>query len=82
MGKVRTTETLREALFDALEKVKSGDLSVAEARAVCEASGRILDTVRIEMDYTELMLKIEKEENTMATGPLLLFDKAKESGEG
>jgi hypothetical protein len=42
---------LREALFDALQKVKDGTLEIDQARAINEIGKTLVDTAKVEVDY-------------------------------
>lgn len=42
---------LREALFDALQKVKDGSLDIDKARAINEIGKTLVDTAKVEVDY-------------------------------
>lgn len=42
---------LRAALFDTLQKVKSGEMEIDKARAVNEIGKTLLDSARVEVGY-------------------------------
>lgn len=46
---VRTSEGLRDALFETMDKLRSGELSASDAIAVCKVSEAICKTVALEM---------------------------------
>lgn len=70
--KNRTTATLREILFEALEKVKAGDMQAREAKAMADLSDRIIRTAEIELKYSEVVSRLDKEDQGISPGPLLL----------
>lgn len=47
----RSTATLRETLLDTIDKVLSGDMDVRQAKVVSELSGRVVDTLKLELAY-------------------------------
>lgn len=47
----KTIADLREALFDTLQSVKSGQTSLEEAKAVTEIGQVIINTAKVEIDY-------------------------------
>lgn len=47
----RDITALREALFDTLQKVKTGELDVEKARAVNELGKTLIDSAKVEVDY-------------------------------
>lgn len=53
-GIVRTSAGLRDALFDAMEKVSSGDMPPAEAQAVSVLARQICNTVHLEIEIARL----------------------------
>ena len=44
---------LRGHLFDAIEKLKAGELDLDRAKAINEISKTIVDTARVEVDFLE-----------------------------
>lgn len=42
---------LRDSLFDALDMLKKGELSVEQAKAVSEMSQVIINSAKVEVDY-------------------------------
>jgi len=44
-------ESLREALFDTLRKVKAGEIDLDKARAVNELGKTLIDSAKVEVDY-------------------------------
>jgi len=65
---------LRETLFDTLEKVKSGEIDPSEAKAIALLADKIIDTAEIELKYSEIVSKLDKEDQGISPGPLLLTD--------
>lgn len=50
-----SSETLKEHLWDTIQRVRSGDMSAIDARTVCSASREIMRVVRAEIDVSELV---------------------------
>lgn len=44
---------LRTALFDTLEKVKSGELDLDKARAINDIGKTLIDSAKVEVQYLE-----------------------------
>lgn len=42
---------LREAMFDTLAKLKSGDLTVEQARAASQIGGVIIESAKVEVEF-------------------------------
>lgn len=42
---------LRESLFDSLDMLKNGTLSIEQAKAISEMSQVIINTAKVEVDY-------------------------------
>lgn len=76
--KHRTTEHLREMLFDTIDKIKSGQMDFQEAKAVSDLAGRIVQSAELELKYSEIMLKLRKEDDELSAGPVLLTQKRPE----
>jgi hypothetical protein len=50
----RTSAGLREALFDAIEKVRDGDMVAEDAKAIAALSNQICSTVNLEIHVAKL----------------------------
>lgn len=48
-----TMDTLRGHLFDVLAGIKSGELDIDRAKAVCEVSQTIINTAKAESDFAK-----------------------------
>lgn len=48
---------LREILSDEIEKLRNGETTPANVNAVTNATGKILSTVKLEMEYHKLLGK-------------------------
>lgn len=51
MSNGQDLSALRAALFDTLQKVKSGEMEVDKARAVNDIGKTLLDSARVEVSY-------------------------------
>lgn len=47
----RNINHLRESLFDSLDMLKEGKLSIEQAKAISEMSQVIINTAKVEVDY-------------------------------
>lgn len=54
MARNRTSAGLRDTLFDALEKVKTGDMTADDALAIARLSRSICETVQLEIEVARL----------------------------
>jgi hypothetical protein len=50
----RTSAGLRDALFDAIEKLRSGDIEAQDAKALAALSHQICATVSLEIEVAKL----------------------------
>ena len=50
----RTSAGLRDALFDAIERVRDGDMAAEDAKALAGLAGQICNTVQLEIKVAEL----------------------------
>lgn len=55
MSKNRHISELREHLFDAIEKLKSGTIDVKQAGAVAQLGDVIVQSAKVEVDYIKLV---------------------------
>jgi hypothetical protein len=51
----RTTEGLRDALFDVLEGMRAGTVTPNQAIAAAKVACQIINTARIEIEYLEVV---------------------------
>ena len=51
----RTGNGLRNALFDEIDLIRSGNGDRRRAMAVAALAGRVMDTVKVEIDYAKQM---------------------------
>lgn len=68
----KTTQTLREILFDAIEKVRDGKMDRAAAREIGTLADRIIQTAEIELRYSLAVSRLDKDGQGISPGPLLL----------
>lgn len=50
---LRTVNDLRKVLLEQISLVRSGDTTTAKSNAITNATGKILASIRIEMDYSK-----------------------------
>lgn len=67
----RTSAGLREALFDELDGLRSGETNATQANATAKIAGTIVDTVNMEMAALKLMQRTPKADtnNSMSRLP-------------
>ena len=75
----RTTQDLRETLFDCLEQVKAGTMEPKVADQIVKISREIVNTARLELDHSQILSKLDKDDMGVATGPVLLTSDSMES---
>ena len=54
MEAITTVNDLRKILAEEIGKVRSGDTTAANVNAIVNASGKILTTIKMEIDYAKL----------------------------
>lgn len=47
-------QDLRNELFDTLQKVKSGEIDINQARSVCDIAAVIVDSARAETEFVKI----------------------------
>ncbi len=52
----RTTEGLRDALFDEINLLRTGNGNLQRARALCQLSNQVIDSIRIQIQHGKLLL--------------------------
>ena len=57
MESIKTINDLRDILADEIDKLRKGDTTAASVNAVTNATGKILSTVKLEMEYNKLLGK-------------------------
>jgi hypothetical protein len=50
---IRTGQGLRDALFDEIDLIRTGDGDRRRAMAVAALAGRVMDTVKVEIEYAK-----------------------------
>lgn len=71
MGK-RTTQGLRDVLFDEIEELRSGKGDPAKAMAIAHLAKQIINTARIEMDFVRTIAASEATGKPIGLGHLPL----------
>lgn len=64
----RTGQGLRDALFDEIDLIRTGNGDRRRAMAVAALAGRVMDTVKVEIEYAKQMSMASK---TGAKGNIL-----------
>lgn len=52
---LKTVTDLREILADEIKKLRAGETTPANVNAVTNASGKILSSVKLEIEYSKLL---------------------------
>lgn len=68
----KTTEGLRDALFDEINALRSGKSNPQNARALCQLANQVIDSIRVQIQYGRLLNDKEK---TKAQSNILLGTK-------
>lgn len=68
----RTSAGLRDALFDAIEKVKTGDITAGDAQAIALLSSSICKTVQLEIEIAKLRTQYPSDSKLTIPAPLTL----------
>lgn len=75
MATARTTETLRSLLFDAIEAVRAGTMDTNKAKSIALLAEKMIATADLELRYSEVVSKLDKDDQGITPGPLLLTGK-------
>ena len=54
---LRTVNDIRVMLVDEIQKLRSGDTTAANVNAIVNATGKILSTIKVEIEYNKLLGK-------------------------
>lgn len=57
----KTTEGLREALFDEINGLRDGTTTPTRARLICQAAARIIDSIRVQIQHNKVLLEAADE---------------------
>lgn len=68
----RTSAGLRDALFDAIEKVRDGELDSDQAKAIGNLAGQICNTVSLEIEVAKLRTEYPADTKLVLPAPLPL----------
>lgn len=72
-GKIaRSSAGLRDALFDAIERVRDGDMIADDAKAIAMTAKEICNTVRLEMEVSRLRKDAPSDAKLVFPAPLNL----------
>lgn len=70
--KNRSSQALRDALFDELEELRAGEGDPSRALAVAKLAQQIVSTARIEMEFHRMVLSATKEGQSVTMGSMQL----------
>lgn len=54
---LKTINDMREILAEEISKIRSGETTAGNVNAIVNASGKILTTIKMEMEYNKLLGK-------------------------
>lgn len=74
-----TTQDLREILIETIRDLRAGNIRTSDARAVGDLAEKILNTADLELRYALTISKLDKDNQGVSPGPLLLTDASKEA---
>ena len=57
MSEMKTVEDMRQVLSEEIDNLRTGKTTAANVNAIVNASGKILSTVKLEMEYNKLIGK-------------------------
>lgn len=72
----RTSQDLRDALFDEIEQLRGGDGDPTRAMAVANLAKQIINVAKVEMDFHREALKHAEAGRTMPMGQMQLGSSA------
>lgn len=67
---VRTSAGLRDALFDALDSLRNGEIEPQEAKATATVAAQIVNTVQLELDVHKMRREYPSDAKVMLPVPL------------
>ncbi len=73
--KQRTTEGLRDILFDEIEAMRGSDPDPTRARSIATLSREILSTARLELQFQEATARMQAQGANVSFQPLALGSK-------
>lgn len=62
-----TTEGLRDALFDEINGLRNGTTTLQRAKAIAQMAARIIDSIRVQVQYQKIILESKKEKVTLGS---------------
>lgn len=72
MNKSRTTADLRNLLWETIDGVRAGEVTPTAAKAVALGVEKIIETAELETRYAELLSRLDKDDQGVNPGPMLL----------
>lgn len=64
----KTTEGLRDALFDELNELRAGRSNPQKSRAIAQMADKIIDSIRVQIQYGRLLHDQNKTQKPMFLG--------------
>ena len=64
----KTTEGLRDALFDEINLVRNGKSNPQRARAIAQMADKIIDSIRVQIQYGRLLEDAKKNKGDQLLG--------------
>lgn len=72
MKKKRTSQSLRDALFEELEELRTGEGDPSRAMAVANLAKQIINIAKVELDFHREMMKAADQGRTVELGNMQL----------
>lgn len=64
----KTTEGLRDALFDELNELRAGRSNPQKSRAIAQMADKIIDSIRVQIQFGRLLQDTDKKKITHYLG--------------
>lgn len=74
MNRGKTTADLRELLFQTMDDVRAGKITTSQARAIADQADKIIATADLELRYSAMVSKLDKDGQSISPGKILLTD--------
>lgn len=71
-GSARTTQGLRDILFDEIDELRTGDGDPTKSLAVANLAKQIINTAKVELDFHRVIQMAESEGKPVQMGSLKL----------
>lgn len=80
--KQHTTESLRNDLFGVIDDLREGKIDHETAGQIVKLSDQIIKTADLELKYAETVSKLDKDNQGITPGRMMLVDGSEPEGRG